>query len=79
MSSYMDASLCPVNAHWHFGAEHKSVGQYDVSGKAPAPSRRLAAGIRAGHKCYHYDSADQRYTTKYDWQHCVGMLLVKLM
>lgn len=73
MTSYMDAGLCPVNVHWHLGAEHKSDGQYDASGSAPAAGRRLAADVRAGHKCYHYDSADTRFTTQYDWQHCVGM------
>lgn len=77
MSSYMAAGLCPVNVHWHLGAEHKSTRAdgtgYDESGKAPAAGRRLAGDVRYGGKCYHYDASDPRYTTEYDWQHCVGM------
>merc|ERR1719316_1788589 len=41
MSSYMDAGLCPVNVHWHLGAEHKSVGEYDDGGSYPNQDRRL--------------------------------------
>lgn len=26
---YSEAGLCPVNVHWHLGAEHYSVGEYD--------------------------------------------------
>lgn len=71
---YWKAGLCPVNVHWHLGAEHKSTGQYDDGGKAPASGRRLASGeVRYGNKCYHYDSSDSRFTTEYNWQHCVGM------
>ena len=33
---YFQAGLCPVNVHWHLGAEHLSVGQYDDKGKGPA-------------------------------------------
>jgi len=32
---YYQKGLCPVNVHWHLGAEHKSVGQYDESGTFP--------------------------------------------
>merc|ERR1719487_1252920 len=28
-SQYWEAGLCPVNVHWHLGAEHLSVGEYD--------------------------------------------------
>ena len=24
--------MCPVNVHWHLGAEHLNVGTYDVNG-----------------------------------------------
>jgi len=27
--------MCPVNVHWHVGAEHRSEGQYDEKGKSP--------------------------------------------
>jgi hypothetical protein len=85
MTSYMQAGLCPVNVHWHLGAEHKSAGQYDETGKSPnhgrrlegevrsSYHRRLAADARYGGKCQHYDSSDVRFTTEYDWKHCVGM------
>ena len=29
---YYKQQLCPVNVHWHLGAEHLSVGQYDETG-----------------------------------------------
>ena len=32
---YSDAGLCAVNVHWHLGAEHLSVGQYDTKGTGP--------------------------------------------
>jgi len=85
MTSYMQAGLCPVNVHWHLGAEHKSTGQYDETGTAPnhgrrletelrdSYHRRLAGDARYGLKCKHYDSSDVRFTTEYDWKHCVGM------
>jgi hypothetical protein len=85
MSSYMDAGLCPVNVHWHLGAEHKNVGVYDDDGKSPA-GRRLseklgssyhrnlgAEDVRYGGKCYHYNAAQAKFTTEYEWKHCVGM------
>jgi len=34
-SSYWRAGLCPVNVHWHLGAEHLSMGQYDDMGMGP--------------------------------------------
>jgi len=71
-TSYWEAGLCPVNVHWHLGTEHLSVGQYDEKGKAPK-HRRLAADARKGFSCHHYDSNDAKFTTEYDWQHCVGM------
>merc|ERR1712137_177206 len=49
--------LCPVNVHWHLGAEHRSKGEYDEQGKSPqvggltaataAPTRRLESEIQA--------------------------------
>jgi len=33
--AYADHGLCPVNVHWHLGAEHYSAGQYDESGSGP--------------------------------------------
>jgi len=70
-TSYLEAGLCPVNVHWHLGAEHYSAGQFDFDGKGPADSRRLAADARLGFRCHHYDASDSRFTTEYNWQHCV--------
>merc|ERR1719199_1749070 len=36
------AGLCPVNVHWHLGAEHLSVGQYDEHGDGPHDDYELA-------------------------------------
>eukprot|EP00638_Chattonella_subsalsa_P010913 CAMPEP_0117781158 /NCGR_PEP_ID=MMETSP0948-20121206/2670_1 /TAXON_ID=44440 /ORGANISM="Chattonella subsalsa, Strain CCMP2191" /LENGTH=292 /DNA_ID=CAMNT_0005609117 /DNA_START=74 /DNA_END=949 /DNA_ORIENTATION=- len=77
-NNYWQSSMCPVNVHWHLGTEHYSRGQYDENGNGPsgniALSRRLAEeDVRAGFRCHHYDADDSRFTTEYDWKHCVGM------
>eukprot|EP00933_Yihiella_yeosuensis_P029736 TRINITY_DN2336_c0_g1_i11.p1 TRINITY_DN2336_c0_g1~~TRINITY_DN2336_c0_g1_i11.p1 ORF type:complete len:624 (-),score=132.51 TRINITY_DN2336_c0_g1_i11:108-1979(-) len=72
LKAYKDTDLCPVNVHWHLGAEHLSVGEYDEKGTGPA--RRLAASsARRGFRCRHYNKADPKFTTPYAWKHCVGM------
>ena len=73
---YFQAGLCPVNVHWHLGAEHRSEGQFDENGTGPADaSRKLLAEaeVRRGGRCYHYDANDPKFTTAYDWKHCVDM------
>jgi len=74
---YYQAGLCPVNVHWHLGAEHRSEGEFDENGTGPAAgSRKLLASteeVRLGGRCYHYDATDPKFTTAYDWQHCVDM------
>merc|ERR1719326_1900446 len=64
---YFEAGLCPVNVHWHLGAEHLSVGEYDEAGTGPTPAaRRLGDGsVRLGHQCHHYDASDPKFTTPY--------------
>lgn len=32
---FWKVGLCPVNVHWHLGAEHYSVGQFDENGTGP--------------------------------------------
>lgn len=32
---YHKTALCPVNVHWHLGAEHRSAGEYDEYGTSP--------------------------------------------
>jgi len=75
--------LCPVNVHWHLGAEHYSVGQYDENGQGPdheihedkdeGSSRRLADTARLGFRCHHYDENDEKFTKEYVWKHCADM------
>jgi hypothetical protein len=72
---YWKNGLCPVNVHWHLGAEHRSTGEYDetFASKGPGGGRRLAANVRLGHRCKYYDSSNSKHTTEYNWQYCVGM------
>merc|ERR1719238_1499037 len=78
---YSDHGLCPVNVHWHLGAEHLSVGEFDEHGHGPSSDssgssrRNLAAGARLGFQCHHYDASDEKFTTPYNWQHCVDMVV----
>merc|ERR1719401_1506745 len=80
---YYQTSLCPVNVHWHLGAEHRSEGEFDEDGKSPdnhlipededpEDTRRLAAA-RYGFACKHYDSDDARFNTEYPWKYCRDM------
>jgi len=80
---YYKTAMCPVNVHWHLGAEHRSAGQYDENGKSPklagTPSddnpdatRRLAAA-RYGFACHKYDKNDPKFTTEYKWKYCKDM------
>jgi len=75
---YWMEGLCPVNVHWHLGAEHLSVGEFDDHGAAPLSDghkRHLLAEseVREGFLCHHYDATQPRYTEEYNWQHCEGM------
>ena len=79
-SSYYQAGLCPVNAHWHLGAEHLSVGEYDEHGSGPSDSyadhRRLAGSTeRLGYQCRSYDETDEKFTKSYSWEHCEHMMV----
>ena len=69
---YFMSTMCPVNVHWHLGAEHRSEGQYDEDGVGP-DERRLAEGARLGLRCHHYDAEDPKFTEEYDWKYCVDM------
>jgi len=73
--TYNNAGLCPVNVHWHIGAEHYSQGEFDDRGKGPEMERdrRLGLDVRAGFRCHHFDDSDPKFTTPYDWQHCEHM------
>ena len=66
--------LCPVNVHWHVGAEHLSLGEYDEAGMGPDdPWQDEAAGMREGFRCHHYNQTDYKYTAPYAWKHCSQM------
>jgi len=76
ITNYSVAGLCPVNVHWHLGTEHLSVGEYDESGAGPDDAhRRLAAtaNVRLGYRCHLYNASNTKFTTEYQWEHCVGM------
>jgi len=83
---YYDAGLCPVNVHWHLGSEHYSAGEFDEYGSGPphaGPTQTPTSpggasvvgtsvdGQRRGYQCHFYDAMDARFTTEYDWKHCV--------
>jgi hypothetical protein len=84
---YYKTNLCPVNVHWHLGAEHRSAGEYDETGVSPEHSgtpadvnpnaRRLAgngSSVRYGYACVNkYDASDPAFTTAYAWKYCEGM------
>ncbi|KAL7479220.1 hypothetical protein ACHAW6_004960 [Cyclotella cf. meneghiniana] len=81
---YYQSSMCPVNVHWHLGAEHYSYGEFDENGNGPHgniprpdwAARDLAESgeeVQDGFRCHHYDVSDPKFTTPYDWKHCKGM------
>jgi len=75
---YWQNKMCPVNVHWHLGAEHYSAGQYDEFGTGPSftsnGDRRLAGDdVRGGFQCRNYDVNDEKYSKPYVWEHCVDM------
>jgi len=83
-TSLFKAGLCPVNVHWHLGAEHLSVGEFDEEGTGPShPAlihpdddgdlRRLADEARLGFRCHHYNATAPGFTTEYKWMHCADM------
>lgn len=70
---YWQNGMCPVNVHWHLGAEHLSVGEYDENGKGPKEYERLDGDIRMGFRCNKYDETDPKFTKPFDWKHCKNM------
>ena len=81
---YYQQGMCPVNVHWHLGAEHLSVGEYDENGTGPAVdqngvainnnNRALAEErVDQGFRCNKYDESEPMFTTPFEWKHCVGM------
>jgi hypothetical protein len=76
LQTYFKAGMCPVNVHWHLGAEHYSRGQYDETGTGPTDihrRRKLAGKVREGYQCTKYDSHLEKFTKPYVWKHCKDM------
>merc|ERR1719298_364469 len=71
--AYFKKGMCPVNVHWHLGAEHRSAGQYDESGTGSQKSSRRAADPRQGLRCHHYNDKDAMFNTPYEFKHCKNM------
>ncbi|KAL3922662.1 MAG: hypothetical protein SGILL_002087 [Bacillariaceae sp.] len=69
---YWQNGMCAVNVHWHLGAEHVSVGQYDETGDGPM-IEQVDGGIRQGHQCTAFDAEDAKFTRAYDWKYCKNM------
>merc|ERR1719253_46606 len=69
---YFESGLCPVNVHWHLGAEHLSDGEYDPQGWGPEDGPAGAA-IRPGSRCHKFDETDPKFTTPFEWKHCLNM------
>jgi hypothetical protein len=71
--------MCPVNVHWHLGAEHYNEGTFDLDGDAWMAAhgsdshRKLAGEVEPGNFCPGYDENDLAYTTEYEWQYCTDM------
>ncbi|CAB9526210.1 expressed unknown protein [Seminavis robusta] len=71
--NYYEVGICPVNVHWHLGAEHYSLGEFDETGTGPTDisgRRKLAGKTRQGFQCKHYNENDAKFTTPYEWKHC---------
>lgn len=67
---YYQQGLCPVNVHWHLGAEHYSLGEYDENGKGTTSQYDE---VREGFQCHYYDDKDPKFNEPFDWKHCIGM------
>ena len=68
---YRQVGLCPVNVHWHVGAEHYSLGEYDENGSGPVSD----GGDRQGFQCKLYDETDEKFTKPYEWKYCKDMIV----
>jgi len=83
LTHYYKTALCPVNVHWHLGAEHRSAGEFDENGKSPKlaglpdddnpdATRRLVEA-RYGYACHKYDSSNPKFKDDYKWKYCKDM------
>ena len=74
---YWMNGMCPVNVHWHLGAEHLSMGEFDETGDGPNGGTfgpdGIDGGAQPGYRCQKYDAADEKFTKPYEWKHCIAM------
>jgi len=79
---YFKTTLCPVNVHWHLGAEHRSAGQFDETGTSPSnnlspatklPNTRRLSSVRYGYACKKYSTSNLKFNTEYPWRYCKDM------
>ena len=76
---FYEVGICPVNVHWHLGADHRSEGEFDENGTGPHHDenfddhRQLAGDAPLGLRCNHYDEDKKMFTKKFKWGHCVDM------
>lgn len=70
---YWMNGMCPVNVHWHLGAEHLSEGEFDQEGTGPGELETVDGGIDGGFRCKLFDDTDPKFTKPYEWKHCIGM------
>merc|ERR1712217_78878 len=81
---YYKTTLCPVNVHWHLGAEHRSAGEFDEQGTSPKnhllpddnnpeDTRRRLGAARYGYACRKYNRVDPEFNTEYAWKYCKDM------
>jgi len=66
--------MCPVNVHWHLGAEHLNEGTYDIPGDDWLHDNdseyHADPDIEPGNFCPDYDADDPKFTTEYEFEHC---------
>jgi len=88
LNPFSNHGMCPVNAHWHLGAEHKNTGTFDILGEEwmadhdpdyqdewtdVEPGEEPEEPPEPGNFCHDYDDTDPMFTTPYSWQHCEHM------
>lgn len=71
---YWKVGLCPVNVHWHLGAEHRSLGEYDESFDKYGPEDS-DSDERRGLRCGLYNPMEEMYTKPYNWKYCSNMVV----
>jgi len=73
-TSFSSEGMCPVNVHWHLGAEHRNTGTYDIPGEdwLPLidPDYEEDPAVEPGNFCPDFNPEDPMFTTPYAFEHC---------